>query len=195
MKTKTGLTIVHRECGTIDVYTKDEIENQASKGFFERAKGFINKNFLVFVFILLGFAYSNAQGSLVIDNRLEPLMFDYVEEAKKRGLDIRPYLIEKIDYISYTEKLPWKTLGVFLYSHKAVFISERISFDDLAVKVTLFHEVGHALTNKNHVCKNCGDIMSEFSPDTFGVYYDKEQWQKHLDKYFEYIKNNLNEVR
>jgi len=133
---------------------------------------------------------SYSQSKVGISKEIDKYALEFVKESEKRGVAIKRLIIDRVDYIVISNKLPNSLYGVTFFDKRSIFINESILKDTIKTKFTVFHELGHALTNKLHVCQLCDHIMSEKVKD-FTPYSNKKHWDNTLDVFFKWLYINL----
>lgn len=146
---------------------------------------------LLFIIVLLLSIECSAQEKkgVFIDNKLVGLVDEYIVEAKKRNIDVVPFLMT-MDNIIMSDKIQYPLLGIATKDRKNVFIGEYCAIEPIILKVTLFHELTHAIFNTDHFGCYKYSIMNESTPESFYVYKDNALWEKMLDEMFSVEKSN-----
>lgn len=148
--------------------------------------------FKLFFLLLFSIFTLNAQDkSLNYSVELEPYIIEFINEGLKRDVKVVDTIFSRLDNIVTTSNLKYPQLGFYSAYNKTILISDFTQIDTLAIKVTLFHELGHVLLGIGHSCKSCTDIMSQYGPRSFSIYADKVLWSEELDKFYKLIKQKL----
>lgn len=143
---------------------------------------------IIFIFVMLFSMLTSSQNRLSYSNELHPLILEFVNEGLDRDLNLFGFIVENVDWIVLSNKLPKDQLGVLIREKRVILIKN--GMDVMSTRITLFHELGHLLTDAKHTCYVCTDIMSEKALDPY-YFYDKEVYKIEMDKFFNYIKKNI----
>tara|TARA_R110000851_G_scaffold57420_2_gene133761 strand:+ start:7115 stop:7582 length:468 start_codon:yes stop_codon:yes gene_type:complete len=143
------------------------------------------------LFLIIFFAVSSKgqntqkEETVFVAASLQPFVFDFIKEARKRGFDPLDRIIS-LDSIKF--KNDNRTLG--LYANNNVYINPFLNIDSHIIKVVVFHELFHAVYKMPHCHKKCNHLMGAYKPEnfTFSLYYNDEIWQTVLDIEFNRIK-------
>lgn len=127
--------------------------------------------------------------SIWISSGLSPYVNDYIYEADKRGLNVIGTMLSEIDSVKFDDNLRFPNVGHYNTRTKNIKLAPYTLMDTLMLRTIVFHEITHALTKSSifsdeHSCVQCNDIMSKYTPPTYGIYFKEEDWQKALDKMF-----------
>lgn len=157
----------------------------------------MNKLIITLMLILANISYSQIdfnppKHSLEIDTIIEPIIEEFIHEASKRGFFVRSYLIQRVDLIVFYDNklscLEGGNLGITTKDYRRVYINESLADSPILLKVTVFHELGHALTKSgHHECYSCNNIMSAYFTGDITPYKDPIRWQKLLDEYYHFL--------
>lgn len=90
---------------------------------------------------------------LTIDSRLETYLSEFAYEAYHQNMRIKKKHIKNINMIIVGD-IPYDhTYGMwFKDSHTIMLDSKIMNMDEIVIKATLWHELGHALFQFEHVC-------------------------------------------
>lgn len=148
----------------------------------------------ILILVLSLNAYSQVKVSESLNVHLEQFIID----ASDRGYFLTGIIVNDFENIVVVDDLRGYAnneflLGVTLLDYKTILIDSSLLADEKLLKLTLYHELGHALTKSDtHSCDTCFSIMSQFSPSDKGMldYDDEIYWNKTLDDYFEWLNEN-----
>lgn len=142
----------------------------------------------VFSCLCLGLVASNAQKSVAIDGRLQPILDDFFEECKKYDIDYHEKLfqLENID-ISNTLPLEEKNTVLGMVTRDAdgnvenILINWAAMLDPEMLKVVAFHEFAHHFLDAKHTCQDCNEIMAVTNTSYFDIARD---WENQVQQLF-----------
>lgn len=146
----------------------------------------MKKILIVLLLIMSNFCIS--QNNLYVSDIIEPYFVEFVSEAAKRNLFIMDNIMAEADYLIVLDGLPPERLGGVDRTKTTVFIQYGLT--DIEYRLTVFHELTHLITNDDHTCDNCTDIMASYMYDT-SYFSDEKIWKIELDKLFLYISKNV----
>jgi len=135
----------------------------------------------VLICLFLGLVVTNAQNSVDIDGRLQPILNDFLEECKKYNIDYHDKLFQ-LKRIDITNKLPLEeentVLGMVTRDEnntiKEILINWVAMLDQEILKVVAFHEFAHHFLDYKHTCDDCNEIMAVTNKSYFDVAKDWE---------------------
>lgn len=141
---------------------------------------------LLLVFSVI-FVNCQESKSVWIDNSVLPYVDEFILEAKKRGKDVVPKIMD-MEFIGFSRNLKFPIAGYVKKGDSVLVLNESIKFDSILFRAVVFHELGHAVLGLDHCipkdgCEE-GDIMFHETPATFSIYANEEFWQKKLDRLF-----------
>lgn len=95
---------------------------------------------------LIGFSQSS-DSYVINDPKIVEFFNQFIEETKKRGLDIQDELLQKVDYILILPENQGdvKDLGEYDEKLKFIKISPNVKIDTYIFKIILFRELSHVL--------------------------------------------------
>lgn len=129
----------------------------------------------------------NVKEKLEIDTTLEPIVEEFIRDARDRGYYMRSYIIRRIDFIGYYKEEHNGNLGIVSNDYRRIYINKSISNDYNKKRETIYHELGHALTKSEvHVCRGCDEIMSQYHIDKVD-----SNWDLKVDNYFKWLSENV----
>ncbi len=141
-----------------------------------------------FVIILSVTSYLQAQKSVDIDGRLQPILNDFFEECKKYGIEYHSKLFE-LKNIDIVTNLPLEEGNTVLgkVSRNEVGMVDEIlinwaaMLDPEILKVVAFHEFAHHFLDYKHTCQNCNEIMAVTNTSYFNIAND---WENQVENLF-----------
>ncbi|MDC8004659.1 hypothetical protein POV27_11410 [Aureisphaera galaxeae] len=125
-----------------------------------------------------------------IDGRLQPLLNDFFTQCNQYQIEYHDKLfqLESIDVVNtLTVSEDGSTLGMLRRDENgkvvAIDISWMAQLDPEILKIVAFHEFAHYfLEYSEHVCDDCGHIMSKVNSSYFDI---AREWEQHLKVLFE----------
>ena len=140
---------------------------------------------LIFILSLLLsiVCYSQENKGVFIDDRIADIVYEYIDEAKERNIDVIPFLMT-MDNIIISSQIDYPILGMATKDRKNVFIADYCLIEPIILKVVVFHELTHAVFNTDHFGCYEYSIMNADSPNSFYPYKNKVLWEKMLDEMF-----------
>jgi len=143
---------------------------------------------IFFVFILSVTSYLQAQKSVDIDGRLQPILNDFFEECKKYGIKYHSKLFE-LKNIDIVNNLPLEedntVLGKVSRNEAGmvdeILINWAAMLDPEILKVVAFHEFEHHFLDYKHTCQNCNEIMAVTNSSYFNIASD---WDNQVELLF-----------
>lgn len=142
---------------------------------------------ILFIFALLFTLTMSSQNRLSYSTELDPLMLEFVNEAAERNYFPFDEIVQEVDSILLVDFLPPEKMGFVDRENRIIYIRNRMSV--IEAKITLFHELGHILTDNSHPCEKCTDIMALYGMRDHSYYEDEKVYEAELDKLFDYIKS------
>lgn len=147
---------------------------------------------LILLLILLhSFFIQSQEDYLAMSPEIEPIMEEYMKDAKDRGFYVRALVMERLDFIMFDDNLGVNgdtRLGITSPSNKLILLSKTLLKDKMLLKVAVYHELGHLLKNTGvHPCNKCYHIMSAYAPSLILPYYNEDFMKKRLDEYFKWL--------
>ncbi len=141
----------------------------------------------VLLCLLLGLQLSNAQNSVAIDGRLQPILNDFFEECKKYDIDYHDKLFQ-LTNIDISNALPLEedhtVLGMVTRdadgNAENILINWAAMFDPEMLKVVAFHEFAHHFLDYKHSCQDCNEIMAVTNTSYFDIARDWENQVQNL---------------
>jgi len=144
---------------------------------------------IILTFLFFTFIAGTAQ-SVSIDGRLKPYLDDFFAICNQYNIEYKDKLL-LLKNIDIVETLPTSvegsTLGMLQRNEnhqvEAIVINWVALLDQEILKVVAFHEFGHYfLGYSEHVCSDCGIIMSKVNTSYFDIATD---WQNQIKILFE----------
>jgi len=144
--------------------------------------------FFLLAFFGLNFCI-NAQKSVDIDGRLQPLLNDFFEECKNYGIDYNEKLFQ-LKNIDISKDLPLEesntVLGMVTRDANGevenILINWAAMLDPEMLKVVAFHEFAHHFLDYKHSCQDCNEIMAVVNTSYFDIAND---WENQVKLLFE----------
>lgn len=136
---------------------------------------------------MFGFFVSNAQKSVDIDGRLQPILNNFFEECEKYDIDYHKKLFQ-LKNIDITHSLPLEegntVLGMVTRDAEGnvenILINWAAMLDPEMLKVVAFHEFAHHFLDYQHTCQDCNEIMAVTNTSYFDIARDWENQVEHL---------------
>lgn len=140
----------------------------------------MKKNILLFALLFLASIFiMNAQKSVDIDGRLQPLLNEFFAQCKKYEIDYHTKLfqLEKIDIVNTLPLAENATvLGKVQRNAageiKEILINWAALLDPEILKVVAFHEFAHHFLDYKHTCQDCNEIMAVTNKSYFDIARD-----------------------
>jgi len=144
----------------------------------------------ILILALTCFSIGSFYGQNVqIDGRLQPLLDEFFAECKTYGIEYHDKLfaleyIDIVNTLNISEK--GSTLGRVKRNDQGEVIGIEVNWvaqlDPQILRVVAFHEFAHYfLEYHEHVCQDCGHIMSVVNSSYFEIV---EEWDKNLNILF-----------
>ncbi len=141
-----------------------------------------------FVFIFSITTYLQAQKSVDIDGRLQPILNDFFEECEKYGIDYHSKLFQ-LTTIDIVTNLPLEedntVLGKVARNKEGeidkILINWAAMLDPEILKVVAFHEFAHHFLDYKHTCQDCNEIMAVTNTSYFNIARD---WDNQVEQLF-----------
>ncbi len=141
----------------------------------------------VLICLFLGLTTSNAQKSVDIDGRLQPILNEFFEECKKYDIDYHEKLFQ-LKNIDITNSLPLEegntVLGMVTRDAEGkvenILINWAAMLDPEMLKVVAFHEFAHHFLDYKHTCQDCNEIMAVTNTSYFEIARDWENQVQNL---------------
>ncbi len=142
---------------------------------------------LLWVLLIFGLCNAQSQIGMEIDLELKPLVWDYIQDANDREVDVIPELL-KIRYIIFSD-IVGTDWGWTDFRKDMIFINPKLKGKGIELKQPVYHELSHAVLSANHdVCTDTS-IMNTNAPSDFEVYKDPVFWSIKLNELFNYNQN------
>lgn len=140
-----------------------------------------------FICLVLGLFVSNAQDTVDVDGRLQPILNDFFEECKKYNIDYHDKLFQ-LNAIDITNSLPLEeentVLGMVTRdvdgNAENILINWAAMLDPEMLKVIAFHEFAHHFLDYKHTCQDCNEIMAVTNTSYFDIAKDWENQVQNL---------------
>ncbi|MBD0850378.1 hypothetical protein [Maribacter arenosus] len=141
--------------------------------------------FLIGMFCLS--QYIQAQNSVDIDGRLQPILTEFFEQCKKYDIDYHSKLFQ-LKNIDIVNNLPLEenntVLGMVSRDEAGnienILINWAALLDNEILKVVAFHEFAHHFLDYKHTCTDCEEIMAETNVSYFNIARDWDNQVKLL---------------
>ena len=141
--------------------------------------------FLVGLFCIS--SYLQAQNSVDIDGRLQPILTEFFEQCKKYDIDYHSKLfqLKNIDIVNHLPLEENNTVLGMVSRDEAgdidnIFINWAALLDNEILKVVAFHEFAHHFLDYKHTCHDCEEIMAETNVSYFNIARDWDNQVKML---------------
>jgi hypothetical protein len=129
-----------------------------------------------------------AQNSVDIDGRLQPLLTDFFEYCKKYNIDYHEKLFQ-LKNVDITNSLPLEegntVLGLVTRDADGevenILINWVALLDPEILKVVAFHEFAHHFLDYKHSCQDCNEIMAVNNSSYFDIAKD---WDNQVEQLF-----------
>lgn len=143
---------------------------------------------LILICLFLGVYVTNAQNSVDIDGRLQPVLNDFFEECKKYNIDYQDKLFQ-LSTIDISNTLPLEenntVLGMVTRDQAGnvenILINWAAMLDPEMLKVVAFHEFAHHFLDYKHTCQDCNEIMAVTNTSYFDIARD---WENQVHNLF-----------
>ncbi len=130
---------------------------------------------------------SNAQDTVDIDGRLQPLLNEFFSSCEKYGIEYHEKLFQ-LKNIDITNSLPIKegnaVMGMVTRDANGeienILVNWIAQVDPQILKVVAFHEFAHHFLDHKHTCEDCDEIMAVNNASYFNVANDWENQVHHL---------------
>ena len=143
------------------------------------------------IFSILGFIcmwpHIQAQQSVDIDGRLQPILTEFFEQCKKYDIDYHSKLfqLKNIDIVNHLPLEENNTvLGMVSRDDSGnienIFINWAALLDNEILKIVAFHEFAHHFLDYKHTCNDCEEIMAETNVSYFDIARDWDNQVKLL---------------
>jgi len=147
----------------------------------------VGPTFVLIGLFFMGLTYLNAQKSVNIDGRLQPILNAFFEECKKYEIDYYEKLFQ-LKYIDISDDLPLKeentVLGMLTRNDngdvESILINWAAMLDPEILKVVAFHEFAHYFLDYKHTCQDCNEIMAVTNTSYFEIAKDWENQVQNL---------------
>lgn len=143
-------------------------------------------SFVILLFFM-GLFSTNAQKSVDIDGRLQPLLNEFFEECERYNIEYHSKLFQlKIIDISHTLPLEEDNtvLGMVTRDEngmvEGILINWAAMLDPEILRVIAFHEYAHHFLDYKHSCQDCNEIMAVTNTSYFDIARDWENQVEHL---------------
>ena len=131
--------------------------------------------------------YIQAQNSVDIDGRLQPILTEFFEQCKKYDIDYHSKLFQ-LKNIDIVNNLPLEenntVLGMVSRDEAGdienILINWAALLDNEILKVVAFHEFAHHFLDYKHTCTDCEEIMAETNVSYFNIARDWDNQVKLL---------------
>lgn len=149
----------------------------------------MKKFVLFFLVALLGISQTiNAQKTVDIDGRLQPILNEFLSECEKYGIDCNTKLFQ-LKSIDITNTLPLEegntVLGKVTRDENnnidSILINWVAMLDPDMLKVIAFHEFAHHFLDYKHTCQECNEIMAVVNTSYFDVTFN---WAVQVENLF-----------
>ncbi|MRX64142.1 hypothetical protein [Maribacter luteus] len=148
------------------------------------------KNRLFKLFLcLFGMVYGlNAQNSVNVDGRLQPILNEFLEQCNLYHIDYHSKLFQ-LQGIDIVNNLPLEehntVLGMVSRDNSGnidnIYISWAALLDNEILKVVAFHEFAHHFLDYKHTCNDCNEIMAETNTSYFNI---ARNWDEQVQQLF-----------
>jgi hypothetical protein len=147
------------------------------------------KRYLLLTLVLLASTPClQAQKSVNIDGRLQPLLNDFFNYCKTYNIDYNEKLFQ-LTQIDIVSDLPLEegntVLGMVSRDKEGnvdkILINWAAMLDPAILKVVAFHEFAHHFLDYKHTCQDCNDIMAVTNSSYFDIVKD---WDFQVEQLF-----------
>jgi len=132
-------------------------------------------------------SYLQAQKSVDIDGRLQPILTEFFEQCKKYDIDYysKLFQLKNIDIVNHLPLEENNTvLGMVSRDNAGeidnIYINWAALLDNEILKVVAFHELAHHFLDYKHTCDDCEEIMAETNVSYFDIARDWDNQVKML---------------
>lgn len=148
----------------------------------------MKRNITMLLLCFTATAFSlQAQKSVDIDGRLQPILNDFFEQCQKYGIDYHEKLFQ-LKNIDISKNLPLQegntVLGLVTRDKEGkienILINWAAMLDPEILKVVAFHEFAHHFLDYKHTCQDCNEIMAVTNTSYFDIARDWENQVEHL---------------
>ena len=129
-----------------------------------------------------------AQQSVDIDDRLQPILTEFFDQCKAYNIDYHSKLFQlnNIDIVSHLPLEENNTvLGMVSRDDSGnidnIFINWAALLDNEILRVVAFHEFAHHFLDYKHSCNDCEEIMAETNVSYFDIARD---WDNQVELLF-----------
>lgn len=127
-----------------------------------------------------------------MDNEIVPYVEEFIKDAKDRGFYVKSFLIERIDYMHFSDTLGVRKtdnrLGQVGEDFRGFYLSPTLKGNPVKLRLTIYHEIGHVIKQSAyHSCGYCYDIMSGIAPIDLKPYLNDTFWALKVDEYFQWL--------
>ncbi len=138
-------------------------------------------------FFIIGFSNLQAQDSVAIDGRLQPLLNEFFEACKEYNIDYHAKLFQ-LKNIDISNALPLEegntVLGMVTRDSagqvESILVNWAAMLDPEMLKVVAFHEFAHHFLDYKHTCQDCNEIMAVTNVSYFDIARDWDNQVKQL---------------
>jgi len=149
----------------------------------------MKKRIVLFLIGFFGISSSiQAQASVDIDGRLQPILTEFFEQCKKYDIEYHSKLfqLKNIDIVNHLPLEENNTVLGMVSRDEAgeidnIFINWAALLDNEILKVVAFHEFAHHFLDYKHSCQDCEEIMAETNVSYFDIARD---WDKQVKLLF-----------
>jgi len=150
----------------------------------------MKKPLLLLWILSLFISYSSFSQEVSIDGRLKPYLDDFFELCDEYGIEYNDkfFALKKVAVVDTLHTSPHgSTLGMLQrdtnHNVENIVVNWVAMLDQEILKIVAFHEFGHYfLEYDEHVCKDCGIIMSVVNTSYFDIAKD---WDNQIKILFE----------
>ena len=104
---------------------------------------------IIVFFLMIGIAYG--QNGPHVDDDLRMVVRSWLEDCEKyRPLGWETYY--HFDSILVDDMMEYNMLGVCIPHKKTILINRQIIGDEFLLKLVVYHELGHCMLGKGHIC-------------------------------------------
>lgn len=149
----------------------------------------MKRNIPMLLLCLMAATFSlEAQSSVDIDGRLQPILNDFFEQCEKYGIDYHEKLFQ-LKNIDISKDLPLQeentVLGLVTRDENGnaenILINWAAMLDPEILKVVAFHEFAHHFLDYKHTCQDCNEIMAVTNTSYFDIAND---WDNQVEQLF-----------
>ena len=148
----------------------------------------MNKYILIFLLAFISTTLSlNAQKSVNIDGRLQPILNDFFKQCDAYGIDYNEKLFQ-LKNIDISNSLPLEEANTVLGmvtrdsdgNVENILINWAAMLDAKILKVVAFHEFAHHFLDYKHTCQDCNEIMAVVNTSYFDIANDWDSQVRYL---------------